>query len=467
MDEPAVNDLWPESVARAESALAALAVLNPGAAFGSNVPDAQIFNLRYRTVWAGAKKLYEDGKGVDLVTLATELERDGRLDAIGGYAWLAKLLMQSPDEALADRYAEIVKDGHVGRELRRLASEIPAALAGGASVQDVSDRLRSFVDRVEDSTPAQSVSLMDAVAEEYGRIAADLERMAKGQAAESGLPSGLGLERFVPGGIPRDRLTLIFGETGTYKTAIKQWISDTVAASGKYVLDFTLEDSAELTAQRFLARHTGIPYGRIAARELTDAEVKRLQELLPLAKQVAERTIVVGNVPATIEEAVRLSRYWARRVPLAAVFVDYVQLLEPSQNARENEAKALLEVCKKAQRAAHRDKLAWVLVSQINRDHRHREDKRPVLNDIYGGSAVQHTTKLAIGVYRPSAHEPEPSGENPWLAMYTNAVDGKKKYADALELWIRKSVAGETNVFCPVLVDRPTGKMTIVTPEQL
>lgn len=465
--EPAISELYPEAVAAAEIAMASLALVDPAAAFASNLDGSRFYNPRYRAVYDACFRVHERGGQVDPVTVCDALTKDGVLAAVGGIAAVCKLASTYPTAGLAARYAEIIKEAWVGRELRRVAAEVPSALARGASIQEVSDRLRSFVDQVEDAGTTDCVSLEDAVVAEYNRIDLDLKRLAEGKAPTSGLPSGLGLERVVPGGIPRDRLTLLFGETGTYKTAIKQWMCDAVAAAGYHVLDFTLEDSSELTAQRFISRHTGIPYGRIAAREFFQGEEERVKELEPLAKAVASRTIVVGSVPATIEEAIRLSRYWARRVNLAAVFVDYVQLLEPSSSARDSDAKALLEVCKKAQRAAHRDRLAWVLVSQMNRDHAHRDDKRPRLNDLYGGSAIQHTVKLAIGIYRPVAHDPEPPPDSVWGPMYHNHPDGRVRYANALELWIRKSVSGETGVFQPILVDRPTGRMTVVDQHEM
>jgi replicative DNA helicase len=447
-------------VAHAEGCLVGLALFHDGTLATGGPEPRQFFHPRYAAVWATARSLAEAGKTPDLITVADELERGQLLDSCGGLGWLSRLSVSGADVQLFDRYAEIVKDAWLGRELRRVASEVPTQLDLGAGISEVADRLRSFVDRLEDSNVASATKLAEEVAAECIRIEADCARMAEGATQESGLPTGVGLEREVPSGIPRDRLTLLFGETGTYKTALKQAMSDAIAASGKYVLDFTLEDSAELTAQRFMARATGIPYGRIAARMLTGAELRLLREIAPAAREVAERTIVVGNVPATIEEAVRLSRYWARRVPLAAVFVDYIQLLET--NRRDNEAQAIGEICKKAQRAAHRDKLAWVLVSQMNRRYADRDDKRPLLTDLYGSSVIAQTTKLAIGIYRPAMYETEPASDSPWRPWYVNASGAKAAWPGSLELIVRKNVVGEVNVTVPVVVDRPTGRIVQV-----
>lgn len=457
LEEPSISHLYPESVAAAEASLVALAMCHDGSVTGSGPEPRQFYNPRLSTIWSGARSLAEAGKPVDLITLADELERHDRLDAVGGLAYLSKFSLVYASAELLDRYTEIVKEAWIGRELRRAASEVPHQLDLGAGAAEVADRLRSFVDRIEAVSEASATTLAREVVAEHGRIVADIERTASGAPSESGLPTGLGLEQYVPGGIPRDRMSLIFGETGTYKTAVKQWIADAIAASGRYILDFTLEDSAELTAQRFLARQTGIPYGRIAARELSTAEVERLRALTPLAQEVASRVIVVGNVPATVEEAIRIARHWQRKVNLAAVFVDYIQLIETSR--RDNEAQAIGEICKKAQRASHRDKVAYILVSQMNRKYADRPDKRPQLTDLYGSSVIAQTCKLAIGIYRPAMYEQEPGSDSPWSAWYTNSPGARDKYPGALELIVRKNVAGETGVMVPVVVDRPTGRL--------
>lgn len=452
--------LYPESVANAENAIVALGLVDPGKALATNLDSTHFFNPVAGHIWDAIQTTYNEGKQVDPFAIVEYLTRKGLSDAIGGYSGISNFLLKYFVTGMADRYAEVIREGWQVREIRRLVSEIPAVLNQGATPQEIGDRLRAFVDRLDADPSAEAKTLDVEIAEEFVRIAADVERISKGEAPETGLPSGLGVEDVSPVGIPKDRVTLVFGETGTFKTAVKQTICDAIAETGRYILDFTLEDSAELTAQRFLARHTGIPYGRIAARDLSATEMSLLAELQPAADAIAKRTIIVGNVPATVEEAIRLSRHWSRKVPLAAVCLDYVQLLETKN--RDNEARQLQEIMKAVQRAAFRDKVAWIVLSQINRDFVKRPDRRPVLSDLYGGSAISQMVKLAIGIYRPWIYETVPDKDSAWHDWYVNAPNAEQKYKGALELWIRKCVNGESNVMVPTVIELGTGKFTKV-----
>jgi replicative DNA helicase len=458
--EPGISPAYPENVAAAEKALVSFALFDPDSALAVNLPARSFFNIRLREVWQATIAVYERTGTADPVTVSDALQAAGTLDAVGGLAYLSNCFIGAHNyggASLAPHHAEVVRTAYNSRELRRLASEIPHALDAGAGLPELLDRVRTFIDTVETSGAEGNCTVLE---DEVGLVTARVEEIqaqrAAGNYVQTGLVTGLGLERYVPGGIPCDKLTMLFGETGTFKTAVKQWIADQVALSGRYVLDFSIEDSAELTAQRFLARHSGIPYGRIVTGDVTPAEAKLLAELTPRVREASQRVIVVGNVPGTIDEAVRLARYWARKVDLAAVFVDYIQLME--MDLRGNEAQELYRVCVTAQRAAHRDKIAWVLLSQMNRKHEAREDKRPQLGDMYGSSAMQQACKLAIGIYRPFKHEPEPAPDSPWHGYYTNAPNGRAAYRGAIELHIRKNVLGESDVMVPVLVDTPTGR---------
>lgn len=462
---PSISEVYQLEVAEAERAAVSCALVDASKAFATNLNKKHFYDPVCGEVWTAAERVHAQGRDVDIFAVVEELNKAGKNDAVGGYTGVSDFVTAFHRIDLLDRYGEVIRGAWAARELTKLASQVAPALMAGQTVAEVSDKLRGALDQLESSPEKEASSLLSEVREEQKRIKDDLARIARGEPPETGLPSGLGIEQISPVGIPKDRVTLVFGETGTFKTAVKQWICDTIAASGKYVLDFTLEDSKELTAQRFLSRHTGIPYGRIASRVLSKAEERKLEALLPLAEVVAERTIVVGNVPPTIEEAVRKSREWARKVPLAAVCLDYIQLLD--SKPYENEARQIKAVMSEIQRASFRDKIAWVVVSQMNRDFSRRESRRPELTDLYGSSAIAQMTKLAIGVYRPSMYCDAPDQDSPWHKWYVNNPRGPELWDGAIELWVRKCVNGRANTFVPLIVDPETGSFTVLSPEDL
>jgi KaiC/GvpD/RAD55 family RecA-like ATPase len=96
----------------------------------------------------------------------------------------------------------------------------------------------------------------------YDIVGVEQDKLRRGVQPERGLPSGIGLECLVPGGIPRDKVTTVFSDEGTFKTTLVTQIAYTIARSGPVTV-VTLEDSAELCARIVL--WVGFPESRSVA----------------------------------------------------------------------------------------------------------------------------------------------------------------------------------------------------------
>lgn len=85
------------------------------------------------------------GKPIDLITLAESLEVQGQLDSVGGFAYLAGYLKNTPSAANISAYADIVRERAVVRDMISVANEI--AEAGfdpqGRSSEDLLDLAES------------------------------------------------------------------------------------------------------------------------------------------------------------------------------------------------------------------------------------------------------------------------------------------------------------------------------------
>lgn len=272
-----------------------------------------------------------------------------------------------------------------------------------------------------------------------------------------GLPTGLGLEKIVPGGVPVDKVTVLFGETGTFKTTLKDNLKDNFALHGHKVLDFNMEDSLELNTYRALSRITGVPYARIAAGTLTEAEKEELREVPESELAYLKNITIVSDIPSGADEVVRIARSM-KHEGIKAVFIDYITLLDWG---RDGERAMLNDAMLKFQRAAKRDRMAYIVVSQLSDDRLHaagRPDARPILRDLFGSSTIGKACKLAIATYRPGKYGPPRSKYDKEIYGEIYASD-PEEYNDVIELWVRKNIMGEDNVPIYTLCDRRTGLM--------
>lgn len=246
----------------------------------------------------------------------------------------------------------------------------------------------------------------------------------------------MGLERFVAGGIPRKKVTAVFADEGTFKTTVVAQMMDSFARSGNTVLNITLEDSADLVSHRYLARLTGVPYGRIHGGILEPGEVLRLAD--SSLAEYARNVFIVDDLEPTWD---RVKAAVACFAHLDALIIDYIQMFgrDPSK---------LDEVVFGAQRLAKERNIAIILVSQRIKSNKDDPDPRPKTSDMFGSSAMRMGVKLAVGLFRPFNYCPVPSSPaktNPYAAYakFCSAnPDNAAVYRNILEVHITKNITG-------------------------
>lgn len=286
-------------------------------------------------------------------------------------------------------------------------------------------------------------------------VESELRRLQTNQ-QPTGLPSGLDLERRVPGGIPRDKVTTVFAEAGNFKTTFKNHLLISMAERGHRVLDVSLEDSSELSAHRYLARLSGVPYGLISGGVMSEDQVGQLG-VSKLAKDVADRVLVVDNIDPTVDNIFRC----ALEHRVEAVAVDYIQLISGHGSMKDR----LDDLMIKAQKFAKRQRIAPIFISQQKQGNERdeKDDPRPKVGDGLGSSAMRIGSKLLLGLFRPAKYCPVPSNPKGPYGVYARFLSANPAhseiYPQLIECWVLKNVLGaeapvmlrvqpETGVMC-------------------
>ena len=85
---------------------------------------ADFYDPANREIFAAMKDMAGESRPVDLVTLDAELTRRGRLDAVGGAAYLVELTQGVPSAANVQAYIRIVDEKSTLRRLISAADQI-------------------------------------------------------------------------------------------------------------------------------------------------------------------------------------------------------------------------------------------------------------------------------------------------------------------------------------------------------
>jgi len=142
----------------------------------------------HRAIFQGCLELGRKSVAVDLVTLAEELSRMGKLDEVGGPVYLAELASATVSASNAVHHARIVRDKSVKRRLISTASDIIEKVFDGSEETDaLLDASEQAVFAISDSkksgTLSSSKTLVDQVFEQ-------LTKRAENKELVTGVPTG-------------------------------------------------------------------------------------------------------------------------------------------------------------------------------------------------------------------------------------------------------------------------------------
>ena len=126
-DDPQLDRLKlpPHSLEAEQSVLGGLLLDNDAAdKIGDVISEGDFYSDAHRLVYSHIVKLVADSKPADAVTLAESLASSGKLEHVGGLAYIGALVQSVPTAANIRHYAQIVRDRSVLRQLASTATEI-------------------------------------------------------------------------------------------------------------------------------------------------------------------------------------------------------------------------------------------------------------------------------------------------------------------------------------------------------
>lgn len=356
----------------------------------------EFFDLRLQATWKAIRTIADRSEPVDAITVERELEKQGVREAVGP---LLFDLLCDPLTTVPEWNAAEIRQAWLSRETRRVCGEI-ASVADKDGAELLTDALRGLA-ALEANAPQQAESIGSLVRERM----ADLERIAgeklEGKHVLTGQPTGIDSLDAKIGGWQRGIVSVVAARPGMGKSSLGLATAFGHLGGktgGCHV--FSLEDVRASYTDRAISRLAGIPSESIRACKYTREQIQCLGEA---AQKLGRATgwIVDDRSGLTAVDIVRAWRRELKNNDTRTVIVDYLQIMRWPQGCRSDHEAITQNITTLAD-AAKADKIACVVMSQLNRDLERREDKRPMLADLRGSGSVEERAKCAIGLYRGS-----------------------------------------------------------------
>ena len=370
------------------------------------VGENDFYAKEHRMLFREISALAGDNQPFDVVTLGNRLEKGGGPDTTGMVAYLLTLAKETPSAANITAYADIVREKSVRRQLITAATTI----IGEAYKQEGDGKL--LLDRAEQSVFEIAVASKNASKGEFetmeGLSAAAYDRVDR--LHESG-PTGL--KTGFPGidektfGLEAGELVVIAGRPSMGKTSLALNIVANVALGKqpKTVAIFSMEMSASQIAMRLFSSLGRINQGRLRSGQLREDEWPRLTAAM---KMLQKAPIFVDDTSALtpLEIHAKVRRLKRQHETLSLVMVDYLQLMQTSDNS-DNRTAEISQISRSMKTLAREIGVPVLALSQLNRAVEGRHDKRPLMSDLRESGAIEQDADLVMMIYRDEVYNEE------------------------------------------------------------
>ena len=377
--------------------------------------EADFYRNDHRTIFKHIAQLIEDNKPADALTVAESLEQSGKLAEVGGQAYIGTLAINTPSSANIRRYAEIVRERSIMRNLAMIGTEIAdsaySPLGRDASV--LIDEAEAKIFRIAEarSKAHQGFIKIDPIlTETVERIDMLYSRENKNDVI--GVSTGFVDLDKMTSGLQQGELIIVAGRPSMGKTTIVMNMAEHVAlAEKKAVAVFSMEMSGPQLAMRMIGS-----VGRVDQHELRTGTFKEddWTRLVDAVGKLNEAQLYIDDTAGlnVLEVRSRARRLHRQCGGLALVIIDYLQLMSGTSNtAGENRATEIAEISRSLKSLAKELKVPVIALSQLNRSVDARQDKRPMMSDLRESGAIEQDADVIMFIYRDEVYNPSPEAK--------------------------------------------------------
>ena len=417
----------PQSIEAEQSVLGGLMLENQRWDDVAEIVSEQDFSSRpHRSIFSAMRSLVANQFPIDLITLAEHIENEGegKLDSLGGFAYLAELSKNTPSAANIIAYAQIVRERAVIREMIKVANEITEAGYNpeGRTSDELLDLAESRIFQIAEQRgnksggPENISSILDRT---VTKIEALFQRPHDGV---TGVDTGYVDVNKKTAGLQPSDVIIIAARPSMGKTTFAMNICENVSLTNdKPVMIFSLEMPTEQLMMRSLASLSRVNQTSIRTGQLDDEDWARLSGTMGLLLE--KKNIYIddssGLTPMDVRSrARRLSR---EHGGLSLIIIDYLQLMRvPSLS--DNRTLEIAEISRSLKALAKELNVPVIALSQLNRSLEQRADKRPVNSDLRESGSIEQDADLIMFIYRDEVYH-----ENSDMKGIAEIIIGKQR----------------------------------------
>lgn len=348
------------------------------------------------------KRVFNNKKPVDVVTLSDELEIEGNLEKAGGISYITEIIQFTPSAVNYQHYFEIIKRDSLNRKLIRASKRIiENSMKSEDSRSSIEFAEKSIYDISKQTENSALLGMKDG--DIVNQVIHKFESISQNKNAFRGVETGFKQLDRMTNGLQRSDLIVLAARPGMGKTSLSMNIVEHAAMVKHCTCAvFSLEMPRIQIVQRLLCAYANVSMEKALSGNLSAYE---WQKIFKASEQLSKSKIYIDDssrvTPAEIlSKCRRLNSMNEKNLDL--VMIDYIQLMSSganNANSQENRQQEVATITRDLKIMAKELDVPVIALSQLRRI----QTKEPQLSDLRESGAIEQDADIVMFINRPDA----------------------------------------------------------------
>lgn len=396
--------LPPQNLEAESSVLGSILIDNEAIiSLGDTVQPEDFYLESNKLIFESILDLFNERKSIDLISVADRLQEKGKLEQIGGRAYLANLTNAVVTASNIESYASIVQKKAALRRLIQASHHIMGlGYNEEEQVEDILDQAEQKLFSISQRHLKQNfVNIKSVLSEAFDRI----DEIHKSGGGLRGIPTGFDDLDNKLAGLQKSDLIILAARPSVGKTSFALDIARHIASKEKVGVGvFSLEMSKDQLVDRLLCSEAGIDLWKMRTGKLSDRpdsdDFPRLGQAMAT---LSEAPLFIDDSPMVNVMAIRTK---ARRLKMehniGLLIVDYLQLMEGRSSAGDNRVQEIAEISRALKGIARELNIPVLALSQLSRAVEQSKPAIPKLSHLRESGSIEQDADVVMFIYRKS-----------------------------------------------------------------
>ena len=367
------------------------------------IPNQNYFyRPAHQIIYNSILRLYDKNEAIDPLTVSELLQNEDKLEEIGGRYYLGLLLSHAPLAVNAERYAQIVGEKYLLREIIFTGNQISRIGYEESEAENALEKSEQLIFNLSNKRTNQALIPISSLVNETWE---KLEQREQNKGQLLGLDTSFYDLNAMTSGLQRSDLIVVAARPSMGKTALCLNIAEHVGIIQKVpVAMFSLEMSKEQVIQRMVCSRAGVDAGKMRFGQLQQEDWTKLGIAFG---ELGDAPIYVDDtaVVTVMEIKAKVRRLKAELGHLGLIIIDYLQLMEGHRS--ENRVQEISDISRGLKSLAREIDVPVIAISQLSRAVEARQNKKPMLSDLRESGSIEQDADIVAFIYREEYYNPE------------------------------------------------------------